>query len=262
MAMAWETLLYEPAGRVGTITINRPDQLNALNSTVFREMSELLAEVAVDPAIRVIVLKGAGNKAFVAGADIKEMVGMSRREAETRSWTGMRLYDQMRRMPQPLVASIQGYALGGGMLIAMACDIRVASTAASFGYPEIRLGIFPGTGGTVLIDRLIGPATARAICLLGDRFSAERAFQLGLVNRLAEPDDLEKETAEVVETLANYSPVAMRELKTVLNASLEMDFATAREFELDAYGRCFDSEDRREGTRAFVEKRKPDFRGR
>ena len=187
---------------------------------------------------------------------------MSRREAEARSWNGMRLYDSMRRMPQPLVASIQGYALGGGMLMAMACDIRIASTAATFGYPEIRLGIFPGTGGTVLIDRLIGPAAARAICLLGDHFPAERAWQLGLVNRLVEPDQLADETASVAETLAGYGPVAMRELKSVLNASLELDFASAREVEIDAYGRTFNSEDRVEGTTAFVEKRKPRFTGR
>ncbi|WP_417516171.1 enoyl-CoA hydratase/isomerase family protein [Minwuia sp.] len=260
--MRWETLLYESGDRVGTITINRPDALNALNLTVFAELSELLSEIATDPEVRVIVLKGAGEKSFVAGADIKEMVDMDRQDAEARSWSGMRLYDQMRRMPQPLVASIQGYALGGGMLIAMACDIRIASTAASFGYPEIKLGIFPGTGGTVLIDRLIGPAAARAICLLGDRFPAERAYQLGLVNRLVEPERLKAETDNVASTLAGYSPVAMRELKNVLNASLELDFASAREIEIDAYGRCFDSEDRVEGTSAFVEKRTPDFKGR
>jgi enoyl-CoA hydratase len=260
--MKYETLLYEPDGAVGTVTINRPDALNALNSTVFAEMGDLLDNIAVDPAVRVVVLKGAGERSFVAGADIKEMTGMSRREAEARSWTGMRLYDQMRRLPQPLVASIQGYALGGGMLIAMACDIRVASTEATFGYPEIRLGIFPGTGGTILIDRLIGPAAARAICLLGDHFPAERAYQLGLVNRLVEPGALQVETASVAETLAGYSPVAMRELKNALNASLELDFSAAREAEIEAYGRTFDSDDRVEGTTAFVEKRKPVFKGR
>jgi len=260
--MDYETLLFAREGAVGTVTVNRPDALNALNSTVFAEMSDLMDRIAVDTDIRVIVLKGAGDRSFIAGADIKEMTGMSRREAEARSWNGMRLYDSMRRMPQPLVASIQGYALGGGMLMAMACDIRIASTAATFGYPEIRLGIFPGTGGTVLIDRLIGPAAARAICLLGDHFPAERAWQLGLVNRLVEPDQLADETVSVAETLAGYSPVAMRELKSVLNASLELDFASAREVEIDAYGRTFDSEDRVEGTTAFVEKRKPRFTGR
>lgn len=260
--MKFTTLLYDREGAVGTVTINRPDALNALNSTVFAEMSDLLDAIAADSDVRVIVLKGAGERAFVAGADIKEMTGMSRREAEARSWTGMRLYGQMRRMPQPLVASIQGYALGGGMLIAMACDIRVASTEATFGYPEIRLGIFPGTGGTILIDRLIGPAAARAICLLGDHFPAERAYQLGLVNRLVRPDDLKAETASVAGKLAGYSPVAMRELKTALNASIELDFSSAREVEIEAYGRTFDSEDRVEGTHAFVEKRRPEFKGR
>lgn len=187
---------------------------------------------------------------------------MSRAEAEARSWQGMRLYDRIRHQPQPVMARIHGYALGGGMLLAMACDVRVAAESARFGYPEIRLGIFPGTGGTILIDRLIGPAAARAICLLGDHFPAERAYQLGLVNRLVEPDDLLAETDAVAATLAGYSPVAMRELKNALNASLELDFSAAREIEIEAYGRAFESEDRVEGTTAFVEKRRPDFKGR
>ena len=262
--MEFETLLLavDEAAARATITINRPDSLNALNSTVFAEMGEALDHLAGQPAVRVIVLKGAGEKSFVAGADIKEMADMSRAAAETRSWHGMRLYDQMRRQPQPLVASVQGYALCGGMLIAVACDVRVASEKAQFGYPEIKLGIFPGTGGTVLVDRLLGAATARAICLLGDRFSAERAYQLGIVNRLVAHEELESATAEVAATLAGYSPVAIRELKRALNASLEMDFEAARALEIEAYGRAFESKDRREGMAAFVEKRPPVFRGR
>lgn len=260
--MDFETLLYDVDGPLATVTINRPEALNALNTTVFGELHELFGHIAERRDVRVVVLKGAGKKAFVAGADVKEMVDMSRARAEARSWDGMRLYDRMRRLPQPLIASVQGYALGGGMLIALACDIRIASTAASFGYPEIRLGIFPGTGGTILLDRLIGAAAARAICLLGEHFPAERAYQLGIVNRLVEPEELEAATGHAVRVLAGYSPIALRQLKRALNASLELDFASAREVEIDAYGTAFDSEDRREGTRAFVEKRAPNFTGR
>ena len=260
--MAYETILYGTDGAIGAITINRPDALNALNSTVFAELHHLLEQIAQDPTIRVVVLKGAGEKAFVAGADIREMAGMSRPQAEARSWNGMRLYDRMRRLPQPIIASIQGYALGGGMLIALACDIRIASSAASFGYPEIKLGIFPGTGGTVLIDRLLGAAAARAICILGERLDAERAFQLGIVTQLVAPSELAAATQAAAATVAGYSPLALRELKRALNASLELDFASAREIEIEAYGAAFDSADRQEGMNAFLEKRPPRFTGR
>jgi enoyl-CoA hydratase len=260
--MDFKTILFKNDGPVGTITINRPDALNALNSTVFAELYELFDRIAQDQAIRVVVLQGAGEKSFVAGADIREMAGMTRTQAEARSWNGMRLYDRMRRLPQPLVASIQGYALGGGMLIALACDIRIASTAASFGYPEIKLGIFPGTGGTVLLDRLLGAAASRAICILGERLTAERAWQLGIVNKLVAPGELAAATQETAATIAGYSPVALRELKRALNASLELDFASAREVEIEAYGAAFDSHDRQEGINAFLEKRAPRFVGR
>ncbi len=260
--MTYQTLLFDTDGPVATVTINRPQALNALSTQVFTEMAALLEQIAQDTAIRVVVLKGAGEKSFVAGADISEMAGMTRAQAEARSWNGMRLYDRMRRLPQPIIASIQGYALGGGMLIALACDIRIASTKASFGYPEIKLGIFPGTGGTVLIDRLLGAAAARAICILGERLSAERAFQLGIVTRLVEPGELAAATAAAAQTIAGYSPLALRELKRALNASLELDFASAREVEIEAYGAAFDSQDRQEGMRAFLEKRAPKFIGK
>jgi enoyl-CoA hydratase len=259
--MGFATILFETDGPVATVTVNRPEALNALNSTVFAELYELLDRIAQDAEIRVVVLKGGGEKAFVAGADIREMAGMSRAQAEVRSWNGMRLYDRMRRLPQPIIASIQGYALGGGMLIALACDVRIASTAASFGYPEIKLGIFPGTGGTVLIDRLLGAAASRAICILGERLSAERAYQLGIVSKLVAPGELAAATQDAAATVAGYSPLALRELKRALNASLELDFASAREIEIEAYGAAFDSHDRREGMNAFLEKRPPRFTG-
>ena len=260
--MAYENIIVETRDAVGLITLNRPKALNALNRQVFTDLAACLEALAGREEVRVVVITGAGERAFVAGADIKEMEDMSRAEAEARSWQGMRLYDRIRHQPQPVMARIHGYALGGGMLLAMACDVRVAAESARFGYPEIRLGIFPGTGGTVLIDRLFGAGTARAICLTGEHFAARRAYELGIVTHLVEDDGLDAETARLSSMLAGYSPVAVRELKSVLNASLELDFEAARAAEIAAYGRCFDSEDRREGMRAFSEKRPPRFRGR
>lgn len=258
----YETLLVADDGPVRTVTINRPKALNALNAAVFAEMNDVLARTEAGPATRVVVLKGAGEKSFVAGSDIKEFAALTPEAAEIRTWKGMHLYDRMRRLPQPIVASIHGYALGGGMLIAMACDVRVASRRAEFGYPEIRLGIFPGTGGTVLFDRLIGHANARALCLTGERFSAERAWQIGIVTHLVEHEALAARTAELANLLAGYSPIAVRNLKRALDASLERDFEAARAEEAKAYRACFESEDMREGVAAFIEKRPPVFRGR
>lgn len=261
-ATDFETLLVAVADGIATVTVNRPEVLNALNTQVFSDLSQCLSGLAEQEDVRVVLIRGAGEKAFVAGADIKEMEGMTRAEAEARSWQGMRLYDQIRRQPQPVMARIGGYALGGGMLLAMACDVRVASDRARFGYPEIRLGIFPGTGGTVLIDRLFGAGVARALCLTGEHISAQRAYELGIVTHLVSHDQLDAETGRLAALMAGYSPIALRELKTVLNASLERDFESARAVEIAAYGRCFDSADRIEGMRAFSEKRAPNFIGR
>ncbi|MDP6346706.1 MAG: enoyl-CoA hydratase-related protein [Alphaproteobacteria bacterium] len=259
--MQFETILIGSEGPVATITMNRPEALNALSAQVFQDLADGLRELATDRTIRVVVIRGAGDRAFVAGADIKEMADRDETTPEERNWTGMRVYDQIRHLPQPVIASVHGYALGGGMLLAMACDIRIAADTATFGYPEIKLGIFPGTGGTVLIDRLIGPGTARAICLTGEHFPAERAYQLGIVTHLVPAAELGAETARLAELMAGYSPVAVRELKNALNASMEMDFEAARAAEVAAHARCFVSNDRIEGMRAFVEKRSANFTG-
>ncbi len=261
MSGSYTTLELSHADGIATLTMNRPEVLNAVSSTVFAELRQAFEAIAADGEVRVVVLQGRG-RAFVAGADIKEMADMDRQAAEARSWNGMRVYDQIRHLPQPVIASVGGYALGAGMLLALACDMRVAAEGAEFGYPEIRLGIFPATGGTILLERLLGSATARYLCLSGVRFPARRAYELGIVNELVADDELAARTAELATTIAGYSPLALRELKGVLNASLERDFAGAREYEIEAYGRCFDSDDRREGMRAFLDKRPPRFTGR
>lgn len=260
--MAYETLEVTIEGGVARVAINRPAQLNALNSQVFADLHDFTAAVKDDPAVRVVTITGKGDKAFVAGADIKEFAALSSNAAIARTVDGMRVYDNLRRLHQPVIASINGYALGGGMLLAMACDIRIAADTAEFGYPEIRLGVFPGTGGTVLLNRLIGPAAARAICLLGERFSAAKAERLGLVTTVVPKAELAAETKRVTDILLGYSPLTLRELKGVLDSSLEDDFETARTAETAAYARVFASADKNEGVQAFIEKRKPRFTGR
>lgn len=260
--MTYATLDVSIADGVATIVVSRPEVLNALSSQVFADLHEATARLRDDPAVRVVVITGAGDRAFVAGADIKEFEGLDANRATTRTADGMRVYDNLRRLPQPVVAAINGYALGGGMLLAMACDIRIAADTAEFGYPEIRLGVFPATGGTVLLNRLIGPAAARAICLLGERFPAGRAYELGLVTKVVPKAGLSAEVRRVCDLLKGYSPVALRELKAVLNASLEDGFDAARDVETRAYAELFRHGDVKEGARAFLEKRPPRFAAR
>jgi len=260
--MTFATLKLRREDAVLVVAIDRPDALNALNATVWDELDAVLEESAADASVNVLVLTGGGDKAFVAGSDVKEMAGMGREEAMARSWRGMRLYDRMRNHPQPIVAAINGYALGGGMLLALACDVRIAADSATLGYPEIRLALLPGTGGTVLLDRMVGPALARAICLTGEHFSAERAREMGLVWRVVPKAELMAEAMAVARRMAGYSPLALRELKGALNASQERDWTTARAAEVARYGACFASFDKEEGVRAFVEKRPPRFEGR
>lgn len=257
--MTYETLDVSIADGIATIAINRPHVLNALSTQVFADLHEATARLREDASVRVVVITGAGDKAFVAGADIKEFEALDATRAIARTANGMRVYDNLRHLPQPVVAAINGYALGGGMLLAMACDIRIAADTAEFGYPEIRLGVFPATGGTVLLNRLIGPAAARAICLLGERFSAQRAYELGLVTKVVPKAELAAEVRRICETLAGYSPIALKALKDVLNASLEQDFDAARDVETRAYAELFRHGDVREGVRAFIEKRRPRF---
>jgi enoyl-CoA hydratase len=257
--VTYPTLDVSIADGIATVAINRPQVLNALSAQVFADLHAVTARLRDDPAVRVVVITGTGDKAFVAGADIKEFEALDATRAIARTTDGMRVYDNLRHLPQPVVAMINGYALGGGMLLAMACDIRIAADTAEFGYPEIRLGIFPATGGTVLLNRLIGPAAARAICLLGERFSAQRAYELGLVNKVVPKAELAAETRRVCAVLAGYSPVAVKALKDVLNASLEDGFDAARHAESRAYAELFRHDDVREGVRAFIEKRPPRF---
>jgi len=260
--MGYSSLKVSIAGAVMTIAVDRPDALNALNATVWSELLDAFAAANADDTVRALLVTGSTPKAFVAGADIKEFSALDGAGARARSRNIMGNYDRLRRLAKPSVAAIEGWCLGGGLELALACDIRVASTTAKLGYPEIKLGVFPGTGGTVLLQQLIGAAAAREICLLGEIFDAERAYQLGVVGRVVPPEALLPTARALAERLAGFAPVALRECKRVMDAMLDDAMAPHRPTELDAYRAAFESEDRQEGVAAFIEKRPPRFSGR
>jgi len=258
---SYETLLVERRGRVGLITINRPDKLNALNIQTRAEGAAAFDEMREDEEVRVVVITGAGEKAFVAGADIAEFEG---RTAVTQRdvMTARSLFTAVDTFPKPVIAMINGYCLGGGCELALSCDLRVASEAARFGQPEIKLGIIPGGGGTQRLTRLIGEGKAMELILTGDMIDAQTAFQFGLVNRVVAAADLEAKTMELANRIAEMSPVALRMAKEAVKAASRSNLDEGLRREVDLFALCFSSEDKDEGVRAFLEKRKPEFKGR
>lgn len=248
-------------GAVLTLRIARPDARNAMSRQVWDELMAALDEAERDSAIRALIVTGAGGN-FVAGADIKEFVALDGPTAESRSRRVAGFYDRIRRSPKPSIAAIDGWCLGAGFELALACDVRIAADRARIGYPEIKLGIFPGTGGTVLLQKLIGAAAARELSLLGEPMTAARAHALGIVGAVVAPEGLLPAARATAEKFAALSPFAIAKAKSVLDAMLDADMNAAREAEYEAYRACFESADRAEGVAAFIEKRKPKFVGR
>lgn len=245
---------------VATVTVDRQDALNALNVETLTELRDRLGELADDPAARAVVLTGAGEKAFVAGADIKYMSGLEPEEAKGWGALGHHTARLLETMPKPTIAAVNGFALGGGCELALACDIRYASARAKLGQPEINLGIVPGWGGTQRLTRICGVGVAKDLIFSGRTIGADEALRIGLVTALADPVlDLALETAR---GLAAKSPVALALAKRLCNLSLGVDHAGSLETEADAFGELFASEDAKEGLTAFVEKRAPNFVGR
>jgi enoyl-CoA hydratase len=260
--MAFRNLLTEDRGAIRTITINRPDKLNALNRETIGELSLAFDQARHDDAIRVVVLAGAGEKAFVAGADIAELATLSPIEARARSRAGQSMMRRVETLGKPVVARIQGYALGGGLELAMSCHLRIASEKAKVGQPEISLGLIPGFGGTQRLLRLAGRATTLELCLLGQPIEAARAFALGVLNRVVAAEALDATIAEIAGQLAASAPIALAGiLDTVLEGG-ECAIDQGLDYEAQAFANCFSTEDMREGTRAFLEKRKASFVGR
>jgi enoyl-CoA hydratase len=257
-----EVLLAERIGTVERLTINRPEALNALNATVNRALQSAFERIAQDEGVRAVILTGAGDRAFVAGADIKEMANVGPREAEALSHAAKAVHDAIARCPQPVIVAINGFALGGGFELVLACDIRIAAETARFGLPEVKLAVLPGGGGIARLSRFVGPAVARALCLTGDMITAERAYQLGIVSELSPAAALAEFALEKAEALANLSPVALAQIKSALDIAASADLESALAAEAKAFALCFAAEDQKEGMAAFIAKRPPKFKGR
>ena len=260
--MAYRNLEIGNRGAVRTIIVNRPDKLNALNRETLNELTLAFAQAAQDEVVRVVVLAGAGEKAFVAGADIAEMNGYTPIQAQAFSRTGQRLMSSIERLGKPVIARIQGFALGGGMELAMACHLRVASEKARFGQPEIQLGLIPGFGGTQRLLRLAGRGAALELCLTGEAINAQRAFELGIVTRVVAADLLDESVNALADQLAAAAPLAAAGILDAVLQGGESALEQGLEFETQGFALAFSTEDMREGTGAFLEKRKPTFHGR
>ena len=255
-------LQIDTCNGIRTVTINRPDKLNALNAATLDALDAAFADAAADHSVRVVVLTGAGPKAFVAGADIAEMNRLSPVQGRDFSLRGTRMMRRVEKLNKPVIAMINGFALGGGLELAMCCHLRIAADSAKLGQPEINLGLIPGFGGSQRLLRLCGRAATLELCLTGAPINAERALQLGIVNRVVPAAELEAETTKLATQLANAAPLALRGMIDCVNVGSECGIEEGLEYESAQFGLMFATDDMREGTGAFLEKRKPGFHGR
>lgn len=253
-------LLIADHDAVRVITIHRPDKLNALDVATLDALHAAFDAAALDDAIRVVVLTGAGTKAFVAGADISEMARLTPVQGRDFSLRGQRMMRRVEKMPKPVMAMINGFALGGGLELAMCCHLRIAADSAKVGQPEINLGLIPGFGGTQRLLRLAGRAAVLELCLTGAPIDAARAQQLGIVNRVVPAAELEAETMKLAMQLASAAPLALRGILDCVNVGGECGIEEGLEYETAQFGLMFSTGDMREGTQAFLERRKPEFR--
>jgi len=246
---------------VATLTINRPETLNALNQAVLEELEEVIKNIGVNKQIKSLIITGAGNKAFVAGADIAAMKDMSPLEAREFSFLGHRVFAAIEKLPIPVIAAINGFALGGGCELALACDIRIAANNARLGQPEVTLGIIPGFGGTQRLSRIVGKGIASELIFSGEMINAERALAVGLVNAVVPLDNLMEEAQKMAQKIIANGPVALSYAKEAINNGLEMTLEQGCQYEVELFTDCFATEDQSIGMAAFLDKKKPIFKG-
>jgi enoyl-CoA hydratase len=256
-----ETILVEREGRVAIVTVNRPDKLNALNDQVREEMLEALAAIENDAAVGAVVITGAGEKSFIAGADIGEFAGRTPFD-QRHAMRSPRIFDIMASFPKPVIAMINGFCLGGGCELAMSCDIRIASEKARFGQPEIKLGLIPGGGGTQRLPRLVGTGNALRLILSGDMIDAAEAKGMGLVEVVVPHEELRAKTLELAQKIAGMSPLTLKVAKEAVRASEKMSIDEGVNYERDLFCLCFSTADKEEGVNAFLAKRPAQWQGR
>ena len=255
-----DVVLYEVRGRAALVTVNRPDKRNALNDQVRTDIKAAIRRAAADAAVRAVILTGAGDKAFIAGADIAEFEG----KTPVQQWRDMSndpVYDVPEECPKPVIAAVNGFCLGGGMELAFACDIRIASGNAKFGQPEVNLGIIPGGGGTQRLPRAIGVAAALRLILTGEMIEAAEAHRLGIVSEVCAAAELMPRALALAELIASKSPVAVASAKQATRAALSLPLDEGLRMERSLFAMCFASQDKIEGVKAFLEKRTPEFPG-
>jgi len=260
--LQYRTILYEKENGIGVVCINRPQALNALNSEVLSELYQVFGEISTDNKVKVVIITGAGDKAFVAGTDITEMKSRSSLEIKSFAMAARKANEAIYNLKKPVIAAINGFALGGGLELAMVCDLRVCSENAKFGQPEINLGIIPGGGGTQRLTRLVGMTRAKELLFTGDMIDAQTAIDIGLVNKVVPGGKLMDEAKALAQNLLGKGAVALRLAKTAIHSGANMDLNSALDFEAECFAMCFSTEDQKEGMNAFVEKRKPKFQGK
>jgi len=260
--MSYQNLLLEVRDRIGRITVNRPEKLNALNRATLEEMDLAFRSMAADSSVGAVILTGSGTKAFVAGADINELARLSPVEGREFALFGQEVLHRIETLGKPVLAAVNGYALGGGCEIALACTLRIASSAAKFGQPEVNLGIIPGYGGTQRLARLVGRGKAQELILTGEMIDAAEAHRIGLANQVVAPGELMARTESVAGTILSRGPLAVRYALDAIHRGLSMGLQEGLAYEASLFSVLCGSEDMKEGTKAFLDKRKADFQGR
>ncbi|OHB76433.1 MAG: hypothetical protein A2Z34_05950 [Planctomycetes bacterium RBG_16_59_8] len=260
--MSAENVLSSSSDGIATVTVNRPDKMNALNAETIRELTAAFASFRDDPSIRVVILTGSGEKAFVAGADIGELARHNAEEARENSRKGQALLDLIENLGKPVIAAINGFALGGGCELAMAATFRIASENAKLGQPEVNLGIMPGYAGTLRLPRLVGKGRAAELILTGDLIDAAEAYRIGLVNKVVPSGALMESAMGIARKIAAKAPLAVKYALEAVNRGADVPMREGETIESALFGVCFATEDKAEGTKAFLEKRKPQFKGK